>query len=357
MIETWFIWALLGRGTNGPVLRHLNLPTNEAWIDPWVTQLRELGTRLRLRHELVELKVRRGQITAARLRTPRGRRIVEADYYVCALPLERARRLWSPEILRADPALAQMSGLSVTWYSGISYFLREQAHILDGIVICGDSPWAGTFITQAQYWPVDFAKTYGDGTVHDKLSAVVADWTTPGVKYPRTPRELTPRQLALDMWEQVKQHVNNPGQATALTDEMLHSWQIDPGLLRRRGRWINEDPLGLPTVDSDRYRPQARTRIDNLMLCGDYLKSSWEVTNMETACYNGRRAARAVLEAANSRETPIQAIEPWKPPEMEPLKRIDEDRYRRGQPNLFDADLTSAQVGELLRQPFGAAKR
>lgn len=89
------------------------------------------------------------------------------------------------------------------------------------------------------------------------------------------------------------------------------------------------------------------------MLCGDYLKSAWEVTNMETACYNGRRAANAVLDASGSYEAPTTAIEPWRAPEWEPFRRIDEDRYRRGQPNIFDADLTSAQVRELLRRGAG----
>jgi uncharacterized protein with NAD-binding domain and iron-sulfur cluster len=351
VLETWFIQSLLGRGTNGPVLRHLNRPTNEAWIYPWVAHLQRLGVRLRLHHEVTALNVRSGRVVGARLRTPNGHRTVGADWYVCALPLERARKLWSPAILALDPNLAGMHELKVAWYSGISYYLRERVRIAEGIVICGDSPWAASFLTQAQYWPLDFAATYGDGTVHDKLSAAIADWTTPGVLYGRTARELTPDQVALDFWEQITQHVNDPGRPAVLTDAMLHSWQIDPGLSRHGGHWVNEDPLWLPTVGSERYRPAAKTGIPNLMLCGDYLKSLWEVTNMETACYNGRRAANAVLDASGSFEMPARAIEPWRPPEWEPLKRLDEDRYRRGQPNLFDADLTLDQLKARLDRP------
>src|SRR5205814_163624 len=38
----------LGRGSNGPYDRVLNLPTNEAWIDPWLAHLKRLGVKLRL---------------------------------------------------------------------------------------------------------------------------------------------------------------------------------------------------------------------------------------------------------------------------------------------------------------------
>lgn len=37
----------------------------------------------------------------------------------------------------------------------------------------------------------------------------------------------------------------------------------------------------------------------------------------------------------------------------EALKRIDEDRYRRGQHNLFDADLSANQLKALLTFPLG----
>ena len=32
-----FVFNALGRGADGPLDRILNAPTNEAWIDPWVT--------------------------------------------------------------------------------------------------------------------------------------------------------------------------------------------------------------------------------------------------------------------------------------------------------------------------------
>jgi hypothetical protein len=87
-----------------------------------------------------------------------------------------------------------------------------------------------------------------------------------------------------------------------------------------------------------------------MVLAGDYLNGLWEVANMEAACYEGRRAAEVVLSHAGSHGPPVHAIPPYRPPEWEPLKRIDEDRYRRGQPNIFDTDMTVEELKAQLSQ-------
>jgi uncharacterized protein with NAD-binding domain and iron-sulfur cluster len=121
-------------------------------------------------------------------------------------------------------------------------------------------------------------------------------------------------------------------------------------MLRRNGRLVSEDPLVLPTVGQGPDRPDVTTQIPNLILCGDYLKSDLEVANMETASFNGRRAANAVIERSGSHQSPCRAIPSYRPPEWEPLKRIDEDRYRRGQPNLFDTEMSRSQMAGLLER-------
>jgi hypothetical protein len=100
------IYSLIGRGSNDPAVRFLNLPTNEAFINPWLSVLRGLGVQLRNRRELTRLSARDGRIISADVRTPRGVSRVWADWYVCALPQQRARKLLTKAVLKADPALA-----------------------------------------------------------------------------------------------------------------------------------------------------------------------------------------------------------------------------------------------------------
>jgi uncharacterized protein with NAD-binding domain and iron-sulfur cluster len=338
VFETWMLQPLLGRGTNGAVMRMLDAPTDEAWIDPWVAELKRLGVRLRPRHAVLGLHMRDGAVSGARLRTPSGRSEIRADHYVCALPVERARRLFGAEHLAAAPRLNDLNQLSVGWMNGISYFVRERLEIAPGYIIAVDSPWAASFVTQAQFWAADFSSTYGDGTVHDKVSAVIANWDAPSPISGKPARDMSPDHVALDLWEQLKRHVNNPGRAPLLSDAMLHSWQIDPGMHVRKGRLVSGDPLVLPTAGTGKFRPPPATAIHNLTLSGDYLDGSWEVANMEAACFNGRRAASVVVEMHRPQETAVPALLPFRPPEWEPMKAEDERRYARGERNIFDVD-------------------
>ena len=76
------------------------------------------------------------------------------------------------------------------------------------------------------------------------------------------------------------------------------------------------------------------TTASNLILAGDYLKSDWEVANMETANHNGRRAANAILRRSGSDAPAAAVVEYPQPPEWEPLRAVDATRYALGQPNL-----------------------
>jgi hypothetical protein len=134
----------------------------------------------------------------------------------------------------------------------------------------------------------------------------------------------------------MKCHVNDQG-TDELTDDLLLSWHLDPGMIpRASGGFDFEDPLVLPTVGAWPHRPESGTAIPNLILAGDYVRGDWEMANMEIANESGRHAANVVLERSGSKETPAPVFGTYRPPEFEALKRIDEQRWRNGEPNLVD---------------------
>jgi len=338
------VYTELGRGANGPLDRVFDLPTNEAFIGPWLAHLRALGVRLRNAHELTGFVMQGGRVTGARVRTSRGTSVITADWFVSALPVERARTMWNERVLAADPSLARMDALATDWMNGLQFYLRENRPLAKGHVLYLDSPWLVTSVNQAQFWRRDFARAYGDGRARDCLSAIVSDWNTPGVIYGKPARECSPDEVAREVWEQMKRHVADRDSA-GLTDDLLLGYQIDPGMLVRDGRLLSEDPLVLPTVGSRRNRPLPATAVPNLMLTGDYLEGDWEVANMESANYNSRRMVNASLERAGSSMPACKVTASYRPPEWEPFKRIDEQRYRSGQPNLFYADVPGGLDG------------
>lgn len=123
----------------------------------------------------------------------------------------------------------------------------------------------------------------------------------------RIPPDCTPDEIAREVWAQLKQTANDWGRLV-LTDELLHSWQLDPGMIQRNGRFANKDPLVLPSVGAWANQPDVATAIPNLVLAGDYPKGEWEVANMEAANHNARNSVNALLHAAGSRESPCKAV-------------------------------------------------
>jgi uncharacterized protein with NAD-binding domain and iron-sulfur cluster len=254
------------------------------------------------------------------------------------MPAERARRLWSPAVLGADPSLKLMDDLYVDWMNGIQYYLKKPLNIVRGHVTFVDAPWALTALTQAQFWSHrDFRRDYGDGTAIDCFSIDISDWDTPGIVFKKPAKECTRQEVAREVLEQIKLHLNDNG-SDVLTDDLVHSWQLDPAIAwhPRQGRNSNDEPLLVNTVGSWEKRPRPRTKIPNLFLAGDYVQTNVDLATMEGANESGRAAVNALLDASGSNQQRATMYTLYDPPEFEAEKALDLDLYNAGQPNALD---------------------
>jgi uncharacterized protein with NAD-binding domain and iron-sulfur cluster len=334
-----FLYTIMGRGRDGAPDRVLNAPTNEAWINPWVRLLKQRGVVFRVGQTIDGLEVSGGGIVAARARDRQGvRRRIEADWFVSAMPVERARKLWSPQVLAVDPSLEAMHDLHVDWMNGIQFYLREPIDIGKGHLSFLDSPWALTALTQGQFWENrDFKRDYGDGTVADCLSVDISDWDTPGVVFGKPAKRCTRAEIRREVWTQIKLHLEDTGDSV-LPKGILHSWFLDPAIQWHpaTGRNTNDEPLLVNTVNSWKDRPTARTGLSNLFLAGDYVQTDVDLATMEGANESGRAAANAILDTVDSTKPRVEMFTLYDPPEWAALKLIDAQLYKAGQPNLFD---------------------
>jgi hypothetical protein len=98
----------------------------------------------------------------------------------------------------------------------------------------------------------------------------------------------------------------------------------------------NDEPLMVNTVGSWQNRPGSRTRIPNLFMAGDYVRTHVDLATMEGANESGRAAVNALLDAAGSPAERVPMWELYQPPELDGLKMLDAQRCRSGLPNLFD---------------------
>ena len=335
-----FVYNIMGRGNDGALDRVLDLPTNEAWIDPWMRHLDRLGVRFVRGQGLDRYEVKRGKIRAAWLRSSGGKRTrVEADWFVNAMPVEQVTRTFSPELLRLDPSLAQLRQLHPDWMVGIQYFLRKPVHLTRGHITFIDAPWALTALTQGQFWKDrEIARDYGDGKVVDILSVDVSNWDAPGIVNRKAAKRCRPHEVAKEVLAQIRAHDTA---RAVLPKDAIHSWSLDPGIRwdPRRGRNTNRTPLLINTVGSWADRPTATTAIPNLFLAGDYVRTDIDLATMEGANESARVASNAILEAAGSRQAPAETFRLYDPPEFEALKAVDARLYAAGLPNALDLPL------------------
>ncbi|MFE6857827.1 FAD-dependent oxidoreductase [Nocardia sp. NPDC057668] len=317
-------------GYQGGVDRILNRPTNEAWIDPWVDHLRGRGVRFVMGAKATGLQFDGGRISGASV-SGVGR--VEADWYVCAMPVERTVPLLNDSILNADPSLDGMRNLEVDWMVGIQYYLTTPTELPEGHVAALGSPWALTALRQAPMWVGDFAARYGDGTVRECLSVDVSDWDTPGILFGKTAKQCTKDEVAQEVWAQLKAWLNTG--TGWLRDEDIHSWFLDPGVHWDGGAAVNDTPLLVNTAGSYDHRPTSHCGIENLFFAGDHVRTHIDLATMEGANESGRTAANAILDAAadNAARAPIYPL--FAPPIFEPLKQLDAQRYRAGLPHVL----------------------
>lgn len=334
--------------------RLLNAPTDDAWLDPWLTYLKEKGVNFELNAPVKEIKTDGTIITGAIVEMNGQPVEVKGDYYVCALPVEAFSKIITPELLKADPSLQNIIDLSpnVAWMNGIQFYLKKNIDIVPGHCIYIDTPWALTSISQRQFWPnVNFGDM-GDGTVNGILSIDVSDWTTPGTLFKKdkpgpdgkpvykNASECTKEEIKEEVWYQLKKSLNY--ETEVLTDDNLHSWFLDSDIIfpdkNRPTTTANLEPLLVNKENTWRLRPEATTAIPNLFLASDYVRTYTDLATMEGANEAARRAVNGILQRSGSKAAPCQIWNLHEPELLAPWRMNDLKRFNQGLP--WDGEAT-----------------
>lgn len=310
--------------------RILNAPTNDAWINPWVTHLKSKGVGIFVNSPTVKINSDKKQITSVTV-NQNGKEVnVSADFYICAMPVERIAPLLDDNLIYLDPTLDNIKKLSseVSWMNGSQFYLKEDVPLIHGHAIYIDTPWALTSISQKQFWKnVDLAQ-YGDGKIKGILSIDVSDWDTPGIIYKKTAKECTREEIVKEIWEQLKKSLNVNGKVV-LRDEDLHTSFIDPDI-EFKSKVENKEPLLVNTVNSWDLRPYSYTQIPNLFLASDYVKTNTDLATMEGANEAAKRAVNNILDNTRSGAAKCNIYDLQEPFLLKLLRIKDEKRYAQG---------------------------
>jgi uncharacterized protein with NAD-binding domain and iron-sulfur cluster len=315
--------------------RVLNSPTNDAWLNPWLAYLDKLGVAYHKGHRATSVNMKDGLVESIEIEREDGTRTtVQADHFVLATPVERAAPLLNAKMIKADPTLGDLKTLakSVSWMNGLQFYLNENLSITRGHIIFSDSEWALTGISQIQFWQDYELTDRFNGKVKGILSVDISDWLHSKYKGVLA-EDAKPEEVKDLVWDQLKRSLNIDGK-TVLSDEMIEHWYLDRDIRWNPPERRDEDiePLLVNTVNSWALRPEAVTRIPNLFLASDYVRTNTDLATMEGANEAARRAVNGILAADQSDQAPCKVWQLSEPLYFRPYKWIDKRRFDRGQP-------------------------
>jgi hypothetical protein len=262
-----------------------------------------------------------------------------ADAYVLAVPVEAAAHLLDEAVVALDSSLAGVHQLAshVQWMNGIQLYVTEDVPLVHGHVVFIDSPWGLTAVSQQQFWPRTDLTTRGDGQVRGVISVDVSRWDCPGIidgaGKGKTAQQCTIDEIRDEVWGQLKAWLNVDGKVL-LRDGTLHSVALDTDVVPfADGRpAANAEPLLVNDRGTWGLRPEAHTRVPNLFLAADYVRTFTDLATMEGANEAARRATNAILAASRIRTRPCRVWDLHEPAWLWPFRARDARRYRRGLP-------------------------
>jgi 15-cis-phytoene desaturase len=327
----------------------LNGPTNEVWLDPWLWFLRQNGVDYRFGARVQEIVLKNGAVDHVLIRENGVVGPVQGDYYIAALPLDSMEKLLTPDMLKADPQLRGIIGLnkgtdalphgSLRWMNGIQFYLKQPVTIngqhIEGHLNFLHSDWALTAIFQQDTWPNFPLTEFGDGTVREVLSVVISDWDAKNSQG-KSAKECTQDEIRNEIWRQLKEGLNplDPNHRV-LDDANIHSVHLDSDIQSGQNGappHTNAEPLLVNLVGTWSLRPSSETKIPNLFLAGDYVKTNTDLATMESANEGGRRAVRGIHAAENWQGKPCVVFPIQVPPEIQKLRAWDRWLFKIGLP-------------------------
>jgi uncharacterized protein with NAD-binding domain and iron-sulfur cluster len=249
---------------------------------------------------------------------------------------------------QADPLLRNLDEphLITRWMNGVMFYLKRDVELVNGHTVYVDSPWALTSISQKQFWDgFDFASK-GRGDIAGILSVDISDWECPGSQR-KIARRCTVDQVIKEVWGQLKAHMND-GTTVLLDDGNVERAYLDESIKwsSRNRASTNSDPLLINTKGSWYSRPEAATKIENVFLAADYVRTNTDLATMEAANEAARRAVNGILSRSGSDEDECEVRDLWQPFFMKALQLVDSIRFRLGKPHKFEDSELPATRGE-----------
>lgn len=315
--------------------RMLSGPTSEAWIRPWYEHLLACGVRFHFGSE--------GTVTGWDVDGRRVRRAltatgeVQADYFVCALPIEALYEDAARALVTASAPLTRLTELPLEaitqWMAGFQFFVRGRRPIVHGMINLADSPWGITAVAQGQFWDRDVFDL--SRQPYDEIvSAIVTRWDRPWRG--RIPTRCSVATLRDLVGEHLAEYLTpdgiegQPGGEPILDLAQLVHAHADTALADSPAGLVNSAPLLIHPPSFQRRRPDTDPGLDNVVLAADYVANGTDLATMEGANEAARRAVNRLLLLTTSpapRCHVVDHLERHEPAWLRAIKNLDDRVY------------------------------
>ncbi|MGI9333965.1 MAG: FAD-dependent oxidoreductase, partial [Gammaproteobacteria bacterium] len=215
------------------------------------------------------------------------------DYLILAVPPDRLGEFVGPRLYEAAPELGEVRQLHGEPIASLDlYFNKKIGPIPSDHVVLTDSEYELSFIDNSQLW-----KEWPNAP-HTYLNLVASDFDVLAPMAEVDP-EYAKRKIIDDLLR-------------AMPVFTYEDIDLEASFLNTN---VGEH-IFINEVGSWSHRPQARTRIPNLFLAGDYCRSCIDITTIEGAVITGLTAAEALRsDAEQGSGRPIEITEPAYYPE------------------------------------------
>lgn len=316
--------------------RLFNAPTNDAWLNPWYNYLTEKGVQYHKSSSLHKFNLNeKGEIASVEVRNTidKTTQTITGDYYLLAVPVDRANEHITDEMKKIEPAFSNLHKLveSMSWMTGIQFYLNEEVNINPGHVNYASTPWALTSVDQIKFWDnYDLSDRY-NGKVKSILSVDISNWESEYSNLgPAHEDDL--EDIKNGVWEQLMDTINKTEGIQKLNKSMLEFYYLDHDIRLYPNGNFNTERMLVNTINSWDDRPEATTKIPNLFLASDYVKTYTDLATMEAANEAARRAVNGIIDASGEQLEKC-AVWPLKEPALfNPIKWYDRKRFKKNLP-------------------------